>query len=237
MDPWGIFGSWVGPIDDCEDVVQKFKYVTRFKEIEVYIEEGISSIEQHLLDMRNSCGKGVVIEDIEDGDVVKESEKAGDLCLLEWHGATEMGKEGKQGDTSTHASSSKVGCRDDENCCFEDLDDDEILIRTPWSDEGKKKIRAKRLSSEYEFINILFKIGFLINDGYEQMRDKLSKETEASKEEVVAYMNQTVDKIIEKVSQEDVGKGMGEPELEQSLGGELETGKEDGFFHKEIEVD
>ena len=84
-----------------------------------------------------------MIEDIEDGDVVKESEKAGELCLLEWHGATEIGKEGKQGDTSTHASSSKAGCRDDENFSFVDLDDDELVIPTPLSDEGKKKIRAK----------------------------------------------------------------------------------------------
>ncbi|PWA67384.1 hypothetical protein CTI12_AA318800 [Artemisia annua] len=89
-----------------------------FKEIEVYIEEGISSVKEYLLYMRNSRGKGVVIEDIEDGDVVKESEKAGDLCLLECHGATEIGKEGKQGDTSTYASSSKAGNRDDENCFF-----------------------------------------------------------------------------------------------------------------------
>ena len=27
-----------------------------------------------------------MIEDIEDADVVKESNKAGELCLLEWHG-------------------------------------------------------------------------------------------------------------------------------------------------------
>lgn len=93
--------------------------------------------------MRNSHGKGVLIEDIEDGDIVKESEKAGELCLLEWHGATEIGKEGKQGDSSTHASSSKAGCRDDENCFFVDLDDDELVVPTRWSDEGKNKIRQK----------------------------------------------------------------------------------------------
>lgn len=38
---------------------------------EVYIEECISSVEQYLLDMRNSRGKGVMIEYIDDGDVVK----------------------------------------------------------------------------------------------------------------------------------------------------------------------
>ena len=32
---------------------------------------------------------------------------------------------------------------DDENCFFLDLDDDELVIPTPWSDEGKNKIRAK----------------------------------------------------------------------------------------------
>ncbi|PWA76060.1 hypothetical protein CTI12_AA237100 [Artemisia annua] len=103
-------------------------------------------------------GTGVRIEDIDDGDVVKESEKAGDLCLLEWHGATEMGKEGKRGDTLTHASSCKVGCWDAEYCCHLDFDDDELVIPTPWSDEGKNKIRAKRLSGEYEFRNILFEM-------------------------------------------------------------------------------
>ncbi|PWA54344.1 hypothetical protein CTI12_AA436540 [Artemisia annua] len=146
-----------------EDVVQMFKYVPQFNEIEVYIEEGISSVEQHLLYMRDSRGKGVLTEDIKDGDVVKESVKAGELCVLEWHGATEIGKEGKQSDTSTRASSSKVGCRDDENLCFVDLDDDKLVIPTPWSDEGKNKIRAKRLSGEYEFRIILFEMEFLIN--------------------------------------------------------------------------
>lgn len=100
------------PLMSVEDVVQLFKYVPHFKEIEVYIEEGISSVEEYSLYMRNSRGKGVVIEDIEDGDVVKQD---GELFLLEWHGATEIGKEGKQGETSTHASSSRAGSRDDEN--------------------------------------------------------------------------------------------------------------------------
>ena len=58
--------------------------------------------------------------------------------MLEWHDVAEIGKEGKQVDTSTHASSSKVGCRDDENVFFVDLDD-ELLIATAWSDEGKNK--------------------------------------------------------------------------------------------------
>ena len=50
------------------------------------------------------------------------------------HGTTEIGKEGKQGDTSTHASSSKAGSRDDENFFISELDDDELVIPTPWSD-------------------------------------------------------------------------------------------------------
>ncbi|PWA41805.1 zeaxanthin epoxidase [Artemisia annua] len=42
------------PLMSVEDVVTMLKYVLRFKEIEVYIEEGFSSVEQHFLDMRNS---------------------------------------------------------------------------------------------------------------------------------------------------------------------------------------
>ena len=197
------------PLMSVEDVVQMFKYVPRFKEIEVYIEEGISSVEEYSLYMRNSRGKGVVIEDIEDGDVVKQD---GELFLLEWHGATEIGKEGKQGDTSTHASSSKAGCRDDENFSFVDLDDDELVIPTPWSDEGKNKIRARRLSGEYEFRNLMFELDFFIN--YDEIKEKRSKETEASKKEGVADVNESADKEKEKVSKEDVGKGMGESVLE-----------------------
>ena len=186
------------PLMSVEDVVQMFKYVPRFKEIEVYIEEGISSVEDYLLYMRNSRGNGVVIENIEDANVVKESEKAGELCLLEWHGATEIGKEGKQGDTSTHASSSKAGSRDDENCFFVEQDDDELLIPTPWSDEEKNKIRARRLSGEYEFRNFMFELDFLLN--YDEIKEKRSKETEASKKEGVADVNQK--------------EGMGEPEFQ-----------------------
>lgn len=37
------------PLMSVEDVMQMFKYVPRFKEIEVYIEEGISSVEDYLL--------------------------------------------------------------------------------------------------------------------------------------------------------------------------------------------
>ena len=64
--------------------------------------------------MRNTRGKGVGIEEMEDGDVVKESEKADDLLCPDCHGIYEIGKEGKQGDTSTHASSSMAASRDDE---------------------------------------------------------------------------------------------------------------------------
>ena len=209
------------PLMSVEDVVQLFKYVPHFKEIEVYIEEGISSVEEYLLYMRNSRGKGVLIEDMEDGDVVKESKKAGELCFRECHGTTEIGNEGKQGDTSTHASSSKAGSKDDDNCFLVELDDDELLIPTPWSDEGKNKIRARRLSGEYEFRNLMFELDFLIN--YDEIKEKRSKETEASKKEGVEDVNQTVDSEKEKVSQEDVRKGMGEPGLEHVLEGELEV--------------
>ena len=71
------------PLMSVEDVVQMFKYVPHFKEIDVYIEEGISSVEEHYLYVRNSRGKGVLIEEMEDGDVIKEYEKAGELCLPE----------------------------------------------------------------------------------------------------------------------------------------------------------
>ena len=52
-----------------------------------------------------------------------------------------------------------------------------------------KKIRAKNLSGEYEFKKILFEMEFILNNGYEQMKEKLSKEIDDSKKEVVAYMN------------------------------------------------
>jgi hypothetical protein len=110
---------------------------------------------------------------------------------------------------------------------FVELDDDELLIPTPWSDEGKNKIRARRLSGEYEFKNFMFEFDFLLN--YDEIKEKRSKETEASKKEGVAYVNQT-DNEKEKVCQEDVGKVMGEPEFEHVLevDGEL--------YHVQIET-
>ncbi|PWA97584.1 transposase, MuDR, MULE transposase domain protein [Artemisia annua] len=71
------------PLISEEHVVILLKYVPRFKEIEVYIETYVSLVEQHLMEMRSRRGKGVVIEDIEEGDLVKEAEKDGKLCLLE----------------------------------------------------------------------------------------------------------------------------------------------------------
>ena len=121
--------------------------------------------------------------------------------------------------------------RDDEIYFISELDDDELVIPTPWSDEGKNKIRARRLSGEYEFRNLMFELDFLLN--YDEIKEKRSKETEVSNKEGVADVNQNVDKEKEKVSKEDVGKGMGEPEFQHVLEGEVEVDNE--LYHVQID--
>ncbi|GJT04203.1 zinc finger, CCHC-type containing protein [Tanacetum coccineum] len=53
-------------------VITILKYVPRFREIEVYIETGVSLVEMHLMEGMTSHGKGVVIEKIMDDNQVKE---------------------------------------------------------------------------------------------------------------------------------------------------------------------
>ncbi|PWA66207.1 heavy metal-associated domain, HMA [Artemisia annua] len=201
------------PLMSEEDMVTLLKYVPRFKETEVYTKNAasksfvddviihdskeiyLSKLSYEELEdlMRSMCGKGVVIEEIEDEDkddvfneaekdgkdVVMEDVKHGDMFLSEWHGATEMGKvdkEGKQVEHSTnHASSSKVDCCNEENEFFPDFDD-EIVIPTLWSAEVRTKKRAQRLSDEYEFRKMLLEIDHIVDDNYEKMKEKLSQE-------------------------------------------------------------
>ena len=55
------------------------------------------------------------------------------------------------------------------------------------------------MSGKYEFKKILFEMEFILNDGFEQMKEKLNNETEDSEKEVVADMNQNVDNEKEKL--------------------------------------
>ncbi|GJW44397.1 hypothetical protein Tco_0073196 [Tanacetum coccineum] len=57
---------------------------------EVYIETGVLLVERHMMERMMSMGKGVVIEEIVDHDVVgkefdSESGNSGKLRLLEWN--------------------------------------------------------------------------------------------------------------------------------------------------------
>ena len=142
-------------------------------------------------------------------------------------------KEGKQVDTSTHAS---FGCRDDDNPFLVDLDDELLIPATPWSEYSKKRKRERRFSDECEFSKLLFENDFWLDDGYVKMKEKQRQETEDSQEVAVVDMIRKLDNKIEKLSQ-DLG------ELDH-LEGELETAMQDfvvdwqdDLFNQEIEVD
>nr|GEY60400.1 hypothetical protein [Tanacetum cinerariifolium] len=77
-----------------QDLVSLLKYIPRYREIEVYIETGVSSVEIHMMNVRLSQGKGVLIEKIvEDNlgetfagkEVATDTVKEGKLLLLEWN--------------------------------------------------------------------------------------------------------------------------------------------------------
>lgn len=89
----------------------------------------------------------------------------------------------------------------------------------------------RRLSGEYEFRNLMFELDFFIN--YDEIKEKRRKKTEASKKEGVADMNQSANKEKDKVSKEDVGKGMGEPKFQHVLEDEVEVDGE--LYHVQID--
>ncbi|GKE16728.1 hypothetical protein Tco_1424305 [Tanacetum coccineum] len=67
-----------------KDVVNLLNYVPRYRELEVYIDNGVSSIESHVTE-RLSQGKGVVIEEILEENMVETiiEKEEGKLLLLE----------------------------------------------------------------------------------------------------------------------------------------------------------
>ncbi|GJW73730.1 hypothetical protein Tco_0133100 [Tanacetum coccineum] len=56
------------PMSD-EDVIRFLEYVPRFRDLEVYIEIGVSLVKRHMIEGMTSKGKGVMIEEIMDHDV------------------------------------------------------------------------------------------------------------------------------------------------------------------------
>ncbi|GJX74979.1 hypothetical protein Tco_0313574 [Tanacetum coccineum] len=74
-----------------ENLVNVLKYVPRYKEIEVDIKNGVSSIESHMMEARLSQGKGMVIEEILEHNVVETvAGKEGKLLLLEWKDSNQV---------------------------------------------------------------------------------------------------------------------------------------------------
>ncbi|GKC92467.1 hypothetical protein Tco_1157909 [Tanacetum coccineum] len=74
-----------------ENLVNVLKYVPRYKEIEVDIKNGVSSIESHMIEARLSQGKGMVIEEILEHNVVETvAGKEGKLLLLEWKDSNQV---------------------------------------------------------------------------------------------------------------------------------------------------
>ena len=76
-----------------KDTSKLLEYVPRFRELELYIEIGVSLVECQMIDRMMSKSKGVVIEEIMDRDVNYavgkdldgENGNSGKLPLLEWH--------------------------------------------------------------------------------------------------------------------------------------------------------
>nr|GFA07149.1 transposase, MuDR, MULE transposase domain protein [Tanacetum cinerariifolium] len=58
-----------------EDELSMLKYVPRYREIKVYVKNGVSLVEKHVIEVSLGKGKGVVIEQImEDDDVENKTE-------------------------------------------------------------------------------------------------------------------------------------------------------------------
>nr|GEW44450.1 hypothetical protein [Tanacetum cinerariifolium] len=59
-----------------EDMLSLLKYVPRHREIEVYVEIGVSTVEKQMMEVRLGKGKGVLIEEIAKDDDVEYKNKA-----------------------------------------------------------------------------------------------------------------------------------------------------------------
>ncbi|GJT79994.1 hypothetical protein Tco_1054336 [Tanacetum coccineum] len=88
------------PLMYDQDVVNSLKYVPRYREIEVYTENGVSSIERHMMEARLGQGRGVAIDEIVEDNVVEtaarkevitNSVKAGKLLFLELNESNQDG--------------------------------------------------------------------------------------------------------------------------------------------------
>ena len=95
-------------------------------------------------------------------------------------------------------------------------------------------------------------IDFVLDNGYEKTKEKLSQPS-VSQEEVVGTINSTFNNILDKLSQDDVKLGTDEPEFEKMDGFIHDTDEdlsishlerdlhtwmsEDDVFQQEIEVD
>ncbi|GJT87811.1 hypothetical protein Tco_1069528 [Tanacetum coccineum] len=88
------------------DVIKSLIYVSGCKEIEIYIETGVSFVKLHLVGLvvnksqSKGVGNGVVIEEIVEDNVVSSNGKDSRLFMLEW---PEMGKDDEHVDISNHA--------------------------------------------------------------------------------------------------------------------------------------
>ncbi|GKC40735.1 hypothetical protein Tco_1053119, partial [Tanacetum coccineum] len=64
------------PLMSNEDVHSLLNYVPRHREIEVYVEIGVSSVEKQMMEVRLGKGKGVLIEEIAKDDDVEYKNEA-----------------------------------------------------------------------------------------------------------------------------------------------------------------
>lgn len=71
-----------------QDLLSLLKYVPRYRELDLYIENGVSSVEKHMMEVMLFKGKGVVIEEMVEDNEVKEASDTGNrgkLLLLKWN--------------------------------------------------------------------------------------------------------------------------------------------------------
>nr|GEW56200.1 hypothetical protein [Tanacetum cinerariifolium] len=131
-----------------KDVIRFLKYVSRCREVEVYIKTGVSLVERHTMKQMTSKGKGVVIEEIVDhdfNDVVGkdfdgESGNSGKLSLLECNQSCQVGNSGT--------------IVDNDFCVFDSEND----FPPPWSVKIMIANRTKRLSDEFKFKKLFIEI-------------------------------------------------------------------------------
>nr|GEY20569.1 hypothetical protein [Tanacetum cinerariifolium] len=112
------------PLMTYEDVLTFLKYMHMFKEIYAYIEINESLVEQHMMEVLSSQGKGVVIENIVKDNVVSEAKKEANLLFLEWHGSNETRKDENPIVTSTTKVCLVVESNNVENVVILDCDNE-----------------------------------------------------------------------------------------------------------------